>query len=117
VSEFACESAYRGEVLLVRVKGYLDRTAGERLQTWFTQALRPQTNRIVFDLTGSPVINSSGMAVLLELITGIIDQRDGRIVICGVSNLTRSSLTAVGLMAMVSEAANESDAIRTVLTD
>lgn len=110
--EFACDARFAGEALVLQPRGYLDKAAGETLLALARKTMKPGTARLALDLSGTPVINSSGLATLVELITLVLDEREGAVAVVGLSGLARSALSAIGILAMVREAPSEADAIR-----
>lgn len=56
--------------------------------------------KFVLNLEGSPVINSMGLAQILEMAELVIDQRQGRLGFVGLNELTNGVFKMVGLLKM-----------------
>jgi len=108
--EFTIQTAVEGDVLIFRPNGYLDKVAGEAFEKLANEKLGSFT-RILINLAGTPVINSSGLAIIVEIISAIVDEKGGTIAICGLSNLARSSFSAIGILPMIKDCPDEPAAL------
>ena len=105
------EFAQEGDVLVYRLFGYFDDTAGKALKEACEKQITEGKILFVFNLKGTPVINSPGLAILLDLVVQIIDYNDGKAGIVGLNNLTRNALRMTGVLTLCKEFPGEPEAI------
>jgi len=65
----------------------------------------------MLNFMGSPVINSQGIAQLIELTEIIIDEKKGKVAFVGLNELTLSVFRMVGLLKMGTAYPDENSAI------
>ena len=75
------------------------------------KALEEGSKKILLNFTESPVINSQGIAQLIELAEIIVDEKGGDLAFCGLSELSTSVFKMVGLLQMGDAYENEKDAL------
>lgn len=109
--EFMLQSEVRGPCLILRPQGYLDAAAGEKLKQACIEALGKGIRKVVLNLAGSPVINSTGIAQILEMSEILVDEHCGSLVICGLSELTQSVFKMVGLLTPEIHCVDETEAL------
>jgi anti-anti-sigma factor len=114
MAEFKFESEIHGNVLLFRTQGYIDNKAGAEFALSIRKTLGADHNRVVFNFSGSPIINSSGMAAVVEIVSVLLDEREGKIGVCGISNLVKATMNSIGLFSMITEFPDETKAIVTL---
>ena len=111
MSEFSFEVIKQARGLIIRSKGYLTKEAGNALETQVKKSVREQNNRVLFDFSESPVINSSGMAKLLACIEYIFEQNEGKVAVFGLSLLTKTAFRTAGILLLVQEVSSEEERI------
>ena len=111
MAEQKVESAQQGSVQIYRIFGYFDDTIGKNLHETCNKAITAGTLNYVFNLAGSPVINSPGLSMLLDLVVNIIDYNDGKVALAGLNNLTRNALRMTGVLTLCKEYPTEPEAI------
>lgn len=111
MAEFKIESAQEGNVLIFRTQGYLDEQGGVALKDACEKALAAGNLRYVLNLTGTPVINSTGLSMLLDLMVKIIDYNDGKVALTGLSKLTRTALQMTGVLNLCQNFPTEKEAV------
>jgi len=109
--EFKIDSAQDGKVLIFRTQGYLDDVGGKALKEACLKSLEGGANLFVFNLSGTPVINSNGLSSLLDLMVRIIDYNEGQVGITGLSKLTRTALQMTGVLTLCKDFPTEAEAI------
>jgi anti-anti-sigma factor len=75
VGEFGATVRHRGEVCAVDLEGDIDIKAGERLQAAYAEAASTGPSRIVLNFEKVGYINSSGIALIVELLARARSQR------------------------------------------
>ncbi|NLI77087.1 MAG: STAS domain-containing protein [Candidatus Riflebacteria bacterium] len=114
MAEFKIESVQEGNVLVVRTTGYLDEPGGAALKDACEKALTAGHLRYVLNLTGTPVINSTGLSMLLDLMVKIIDYNDGKVALTGLSKLTKTALQMTGVLNLCQNFPTEAEAVAAV---
>ena len=114
MAEFKCECIPQGRAQIVRTQGYLDDAGGKILKDLCTKAIDAGNTLFVFNLAGTPVINSTGLSMMLDLIVKVIDYNDGKVGITGLSKLTRTALQMTGVLTLAQEYPNEEEAVKAV---
>lgn len=107
MSDFSIDSTSVNHIQIIRTKGYLDKVAGDQVKAFCAEKLGQNMNRFVFNLAGSPVINSSGLSKILGILEEILDKNDGKVAVCGLSVLAKTALRTTGLLQLVSECESE----------
>ena len=102
------------DVLVLSTRGYLDRDGGQALRTACLAQATPTLRGVVFNFAGSPVINSSGLSAVLDLVGRLTEPRDLPIAVCGLSSLARSAFRTAGILALVREHPGEETAVLAV---
>lgn len=100
-----------GRVCVLRPVGYVDEKGGAALFEVAEKALEEGSKKILLNFTESPVINSQGIAQLIELAEIIVDEKGGDLAFCGLSELSTSVFKMVGLLQMGDAYENEKDAL------
>lgn len=109
--DFKIDTATQGSLQIIRTTGYLDDAGGKILKETCEKLVSAGHAKFVFNLSGTPVINSTGLSMLLDMMVRIIDYNDGQVAICGLSKLTRTALQMTGVLTLAKEFAGEADAI------
>lgn len=109
--DFKIETATQGSIQIIRTTGYLDDNGGKVLKDACEKLVTGGSAKFIFNLTGTPVINSTGLSMLLDLMVRIIDYNDGQVAICGLSKLTRTALQMTGVLTLAKEFPGETEAI------
>lgn len=95
---FTCSTASENDVFIVRTNGYLDDYGGMAVNKAVEEAFLKGFQKFVLNFTDSPVINSPGIAQLLELTEIIVDERKGLLAYVGLNELTMGVFKMVGLL-------------------
>ncbi|PKL49235.1 MAG: hypothetical protein CVV42_06825 [Candidatus Riflebacteria bacterium HGW-Riflebacteria-2] len=84
---------------VVRFQNYCTNETLEGLATKVGQLCDKDKNRLVFDFTSCEVINSLGMAALLETLM-IVQDYEGRVVISGLNAIQRKFFGLTGVFSL-----------------
>lgn len=110
-----CHQIEKGDILILRSQGYLDDKGGLAVRQAAEASFSRGFQKFVLNVAGSPVINSMGVAQILELVENILDQRHGTIVYCGLNELTSGVFKMVGLLKLGTAHPTEDAAIASLL--
>ena len=100
-----------GKICVLRPVGYVDEKGGAALVASAEEALSDGYLKILIDFSGSPVINSQGIAQIIELAEIIVDEKGGDLAYFGLSELSASVFKMVGLFQMGDSYDNEKEAL------
>ena len=109
MASFSLESKKIGETLLIKTHGYLDDVGGDVLKKNCDAALEQGTILFLINLQDTPVINSTGLSLLLDIVVQVIDYNDGRVGLIGMNKLTRTALQMTGVLSLCEEFSSESE--------
>ncbi len=114
MSDFKIESTTSGKVTIVRTQGYLDDQGGKVFKEKCTELIDKGNTHFVFNLEKTPVINSTGLSTLLDIMVQIIDYNDGQVAICGLSKLTQTALQMTGVLTLCDAYPAEAEAVSAI---
>ncbi|OQA09664.1 MAG: hypothetical protein BWY66_00464 [bacterium ADurb.Bin374] len=100
MSQYTCTGEARGTVFVVRSTGYLDENAGMSMRKAVEEAFPKGFRNFVLNFEGSPVINSQGIAQLIEITEIVVDEKKGKLAYTGLNDLTMNVFKMVGLFRM-----------------
>ncbi len=98
-------------ICVLRPNGYVDEKGGAVLVEAAQQALNDGNQKFVINFSGSPVINSQGIAQIIELAEIIVDEKGGDLGFCGLSELSAGVFKMVGLLQMGDQYDSENEAL------
>ena len=101
----------KGDICILRPCGYVDEKGGAELSSAVVEALDGGSQKILINFSESPVINSQGIAQIIEFAEIIVDEKGGELVYCGLSELAASVFKMVGLLQMGDAYASEAEAL------
>lgn len=99
------------KVAVISTEGYLDDAGGKIFHEKCTEIIESGTVFLVFNLEKTPVINSTGLSTMLDIMVQVIDYNEGEIAICGLSQLTKTALQMTGVLTLADSYATEAEAI------
>ena len=112
MATFTCQTAEQGKVFIIRSNGYLDESGGACVQQHVLDALPKGFRHFVLNLAGSPVINSQGIAQIIELTETVVEEKSGGLAFVGLNELTSGVFKMVGLLQMGDSFATEDEAVQ-----
>jgi anti-anti-sigma regulatory factor len=98
-------------VPVVAVETYFDAEIGVAIVTIADEILRDGGLQLIIDLGACPIINSSGVASLLDLSCKIVQDYRGDVFLVGLDQLKRSVLDIGGVLFFAEEKASRAEAL------
>ncbi len=114
MSDFTIEFASSGKVTIVRTQGYLDDSGGKVFRDKCTELIDKGNVYFVINLEKTPVINSTGLSTLLDIMVQIIDYNGGQVAITGLSKLTQTALQMTGVLTLCDAYLSEAEAVSAI---
>jgi len=99
-----------GGVPVLVVKGYCNGEAGEKLLSEVDLLASQKKTSVVIDFSECKVINSPGVAALMDLTLKVLDDFKGKLVVTGLDNLKKSVLSMARIIPMAGVAATVQEA-------
>lgn len=101
--------------VVVRTSGYLDDVGGEELKRSCDALIEEGQTLFIFNLSQTPVINSTGLSMLLDLVVKVIDYHDGKVALTGLTKLTRTALQMTGVLTLCQAYESEQEACKGIV--
>ncbi len=95
---FFCEIVREEKVLIIRANGYLDGIGGKELVKAVEEGFANGYQNFILNFSEAPVVNSQGVAMLLEVMEIILEKRKGKLAYVGLSELTKTFFKMAGLL-------------------
>ncbi|HNS08462.1 MAG TPA: STAS domain-containing protein [Candidatus Ozemobacteraceae bacterium] len=111
MSNFTITTANINGVFIIRPCGYVDEHGGAAIFATVQKALPEGHQKFILNLAASPVINSQGIAQIIELAEIIVDEKNGELAFTGLSELAGGVFKMVGLLQMGDAYPSEQQAI------
>jgi anti-anti-sigma factor len=111
MSNFSIKTEQKNDVFIIRSNGYLDENGGAVVFEAVQQALPQGFQKFILNFAESPVINSQGIAQIIELTEIIVDEKNGELGFVGLSELTSGVFKMVGLLQLGEAYSSEEEAI------
>ncbi|MBM3458645.1 MAG: STAS domain-containing protein [Armatimonadetes bacterium] len=96
---------------VLRTSGYLNHLGAERVEEAYEELVRTGYSCIVFNLAGSPLINSMGWAILLGIIEKNLERR-GRLLFCCLTEVNAETMEIMDITQYVELLPTEEQARR-----
>jgi anti-anti-sigma factor len=111
MTNFTLATEKKDETYIIRSNGYLDEKGGAILFEAVQNALPEGFQKFILNLSDSPVINSQGIAQIIEISEIIVDEKSGDLAFVGLSELTMGVFKMVGLLQMGEAFSSEEEAL------
>ena len=98
------------DLVIIELKGYLERHGGDKLKELVLSKLATGYRKFVLDLTGVQLINSQGLASLLESAGQVVEEHDGSMATFGCDKQTQAVLEMASFFYLAPEAEDLSEA-------
>jgi len=99
-----------GSWLIVTPAGYLNDQAGATLNTVFKTSDLSGIKVVLFDFGETVIVNSQGIACLLDNCDALIEEHQVKIAFCRMPQLVKEAFSLVGLLEMASTHGTEQEA-------
>ncbi|MDD2999527.1 MAG: anti-sigma factor antagonist [Erysipelotrichia bacterium] len=109
--QFSFSSETRGNIEILRLKGYLEGTGGTGLKVHIQKCLDSGLSRFVFDCSAIELISSPGVAALLDISGTVVDDFAGQIAVWGLDKHHSTVLEMSGLFFTAQQVASEEESI------
>ena len=114
MSEFSTDITTKDNIIVVKTHGYLDDAGGQVLRQKCVDLIDKGNIYFVFNLQDTPVINSTCLSIILDVLVQIIDYSEGEAAICGLSSLTETALKMTGVLTLCESYPSEDEAIQAI---
>lgn len=84
--------------VLIRSVGYFNDAGGDKLRTIIQGLVEKGERTFVFNLQGSPVVNSIGISCILDSTEMITTEVQGTVVFCGLTKAVAEAFKLVGIL-------------------
>ncbi|GAB4267125.1 MAG: hypothetical protein Kow0029_01400 [Candidatus Rifleibacteriota bacterium] len=111
MTNFTLKTEKNNGIYIIRTNDYLDESGGSILFEAVQKALAEGFQKFILDLSESPVINSQGIAQIIEICEIVVDEKSGELAFVGLSELTMGVFKMVGLLQMGDAYPSEEEAI------
>jgi anti-anti-sigma regulatory factor len=110
--DFSVHRVMNNGVMILRTEGYLDEMGGLAVFKEVQEAIGKGILKFLLDFSSSPVINSQGIAQIIELAEVVVDEHSGALGFTGLNELTSGVFSMVGLTTMGQIFPDEPTALR-----
>lgn len=101
---FQLEHTIEDSQVVIKVSGYLERFGGEELKRLIDNQLDAGSRKFIFDFSGLQLINSQGLAFLLESAGKAVEEFDGAMATFGCDKQTQAVLEMSSFFYLAPEA-------------
>ena len=98
MNPFQIKTLDQNGVIVFGVGGYFEVNAGKQLRAYVEERVQAGKLRFVLDLTDCKVINSLGVAAVLDIAVKVIDDYRGKLVLSGLDAMKTSVFTLAGII-------------------
>lgn len=114
MASFVCSTQEVKDVFVVRCNGYLDDKGGTQVRHAVENSFAKGFQKVLLNFKDSPVINSQGISHIIEIAELVVEDRQGKLVFVGLSELVNSVFKTVGLLRMAEAFPDEGEALQTL---
>ena len=86
----------RDALAVIQTEGYINNQGGEEIARAAYELLESGYRRVLLDLTGTKIVNSIGISILIEIIEKVLDQ-GGRLAFCHLTPTIEKTFHIMGL--------------------
>jgi anti-anti-sigma factor len=97
IGPFSLQVSVVGKMVTLATQGPLNEDAGPQIMDAVEKLITQGLTRYVFDLGHVLTISSPTVAVFLDLVERIVDEKGGRVVFCGLTELNLKVFEMVGI--------------------
>ena len=114
---FSLEESIPGGVVVITVRGYFNDSAGQELSEIINRHLREDRTRFVFDFQFCSLINSMGVADLLEIALRIVEDFKGKLILSALKPFMAEILTLASVLPIAKAAQDAETALKDISSD
>jgi anti-anti-sigma factor len=97
--------------IIIETSGYLNQTGGELISEECDKYFDEGFINIILDLSGTRVVNSIGISIILEIIEKVI-QLNGKLVFINLDSGIEKTFTIMGIFQYAPKAQSEEEAVK-----
>ena len=112
MAEFTCSTQESGNIFVVRPSGYLNEAGGLTIRSCFESIFPRGYKKFLLDLAGTPVINSQGIAQIIDLIETVLYEQKAQLAFIGLSDVYVDVFHVVGILRKVKLFPDEQTALK-----
>ena len=86
----------RDALAVIQTEGYINNQGGEEIARAAYELLESGYRRLLLDLTGTKIINSIGISILIEIIEKMLEV-DGKLAFCALTSTIEKTFHIMGL--------------------
>jgi anti-anti-sigma factor len=113
MSEFELEVKRLDNCAVIRSNGYINNLGGEKIAIECRKLIQDEYRNIILNLERSPVVNSIGISILIEIIESILS-KNGRLSFCHLTPTIAKTFRIMGLFQFSEFFSDESSAIKAI---
>lgn len=97
MTDFNVQISKQKEYAILRSQGYINNLGGEKIAVECEKLFSEKYNNLILNLERSPIVNSIGISILIEIIEKIIT-RNGRLAFCHLTPTIAKTFRIMGLL-------------------
>lgn len=109
--KFAYSSSTKGDAEILTLSGYLEEIAGQQLKEFVDQKLAEGITEFGFNFFAIKLINSTGVASLLDIGSAVVDDYAGNFVVWGFDSHNFSVMEMAGFFFVANQVEDEAEGI------
>lgn len=96
INDFELTSNMKNDVLVIKTKGYINNSGGEKIAQEFEGHYNNGVNKVLIDIEESNVVNSIGISFLIEIIEKL-NSKGGKLYFTNLDPSIEKTFTIMGL--------------------
>lgn len=112
VDTFTLDVERKAGYAILRTDGYVNNLGGEKIADVANDLIDEGLRYLVLNLEKSPVVNSIGISILIEVIERLVEEEGGKIAFCHLTKTIAKTFQIMGLTQYAQIYDSEADAER-----
>jgi anti-sigma B factor antagonist len=113
MSDFSLTVKEEGNVVIIQTTGYLNNVGGEKISEVCYEMIDKGKSLFLLDLSGSKVVNSIGVSILIEIIEKLQDV-DGKLGYFNLAPIVEKTFNIMGLTKYSTVYSSEEEALKKI---
>ncbi|MBN1355209.1 STAS domain-containing protein [bacterium] len=97
MNQFNIDIEHTGDYAVIRSDGYINNLGGEKISEECCRLLESGCRNFILNLEKSPIVNSIGVSILIELIERVLES-DGKLVFTNLTSTIAKTFRIMGLL-------------------